>query len=207
MLELPNPINLRRMPSEGVSVQKETSPIPRPAMPARSCRPRNCAARAHADPRNAATDRGARRQSGATDRCRDRVELQARRSRTVNHRSQTEFAIRIAGDVAGGANVHGMPPLMGVEDFAFMLGARPAVHLLRQWRPRWLASPGLQFQRRGDRLRLVIHRHPSHHQVSDSRDLQPQGLPAIAPATPVQHVGGRERQAERIRGENRVGSN
>ncbi|KJC62670.1 amidohydrolase [Bradyrhizobium sp. LTSPM299] len=48
---------------------------------------------------------------------------------TVNHRSQTEFATRIAKDVAGEANVHEMPPLMGGEDFSYMLEARPGAFI------------------------------------------------------------------------------
>jgi metal-dependent amidase/aminoacylase/carboxypeptidase family protein len=33
--------------------------------------------------------------------------------------------MRAAGDIAGDANVHVMPPLMAGEDFAFMLEQRP----------------------------------------------------------------------------------
>ncbi|KWV57913.1 amidohydrolase [Bradyrhizobium macuxiense] len=48
---------------------------------------------------------------------------------TVNHGSQTEFATRIAKDVAGAANVHEMPPLMGAEDFSYMLESRPGAFI------------------------------------------------------------------------------
>jgi hippurate hydrolase len=48
---------------------------------------------------------------------------------TVNHGSQTEFATRIAREVAGEANVHEMPPLMGGEDFSYMLEARPGAFI------------------------------------------------------------------------------
>lgn len=48
---------------------------------------------------------------------------------TVNHAAQTELATRIAADVAGGANVHGTPPLMGAEDFSYMLQARPGAFI------------------------------------------------------------------------------
>ncbi|MBR0872261.1 amidohydrolase [Bradyrhizobium tropiciagri] len=48
---------------------------------------------------------------------------------TVNHRSQTEFASRIAREVAGESNVHEMPPLMGGEDFSYMLEARPGAFI------------------------------------------------------------------------------
>ncbi|HEX7921141.1 M20 aminoacylase family protein [Bradyrhizobium sp. C9] len=48
---------------------------------------------------------------------------------TVNHASQTEFATRIAKEVAGDGNVHAMPPLMGGEDFSYMLEARPGAFI------------------------------------------------------------------------------
>jgi hippurate hydrolase len=47
----------------------------------------------------------------------------------VNHAAQTEVAQRIASDVAGAANVLDMPPLMGAEDFAYMLEARPGAFI------------------------------------------------------------------------------
>src|ERR1700720_3423725 len=48
---------------------------------------------------------------------------------TVNHASQTDFATRVAREVAGEANVHESPPLMGAEDFAYMLEARPGAFI------------------------------------------------------------------------------
>ncbi|WOH84151.1 M20 aminoacylase family protein [Bradyrhizobium sp. BEA-2-5] len=48
---------------------------------------------------------------------------------TVNHEAQTEFASRIAREVAGEASVHDMAPLMGGEDFAYMLEARPGAFI------------------------------------------------------------------------------
>jgi hippurate hydrolase len=48
---------------------------------------------------------------------------------TVNHAAQTELAIRIASDVASEANVHDTPPLMGAEDFSYMLEARPGAFI------------------------------------------------------------------------------
>jgi amidohydrolase len=48
---------------------------------------------------------------------------------TVNHTAQTDVAIRIAKEVAGDANVHETPPLMGAEDFAYMLEARPGAFI------------------------------------------------------------------------------
>jgi hippurate hydrolase len=48
---------------------------------------------------------------------------------TVNHPEQTEIAKRIASEVAGQANVHQVPPMMGAEDFAYMLEARPGAFI------------------------------------------------------------------------------
>ena len=48
---------------------------------------------------------------------------------TVNHAAQTEVATRIARDVAGEAGVYEMPPMMGAEDFAYMLEARPGAFI------------------------------------------------------------------------------
>jgi amidohydrolase len=47
----------------------------------------------------------------------------------VNHAPQTEFATKVAKEVAGDANVHEMPPLMGAEDFAYMLQQRPGAFI------------------------------------------------------------------------------
>jgi hippurate hydrolase len=45
---------------------------------------------------------------------------------TVNHGSETAFAVSVARSLVGDTNVNGnMEPLMGSEDFAFMLEARP----------------------------------------------------------------------------------
>jgi amidohydrolase len=48
---------------------------------------------------------------------------------TVNHSSQTEFATKVAKEIAGDGNVHEMPPMMGAEDFAYMLEARPGAFI------------------------------------------------------------------------------
>ena len=48
---------------------------------------------------------------------------------TVNHAAQTEIATRIASEVAGQVNVHTVPPMMGAEDFAYMLEARPGAFI------------------------------------------------------------------------------
>jgi amidohydrolase len=47
----------------------------------------------------------------------------------VNHAAQTDVAIRAARDVAGEGHVHEMPPLMGGEDFAYMLEQRPGAFI------------------------------------------------------------------------------
>lgn len=45
---------------------------------------------------------------------------------TVNHQRETEFAVGVARDLVGQANVNdGLEPLMGSEDFSFMLEERP----------------------------------------------------------------------------------
>src|SRR5437763_7719640 len=44
---------------------------------------------------------------------------------TINHAAQTDFATAVAREVAGDANVQEMPPLMGAEDFSYMLEQRP----------------------------------------------------------------------------------
>ncbi len=45
---------------------------------------------------------------------------------TVNHAAETEFARQVARRVVGPAKVHDVPrPMMGSEDFAYMLAERP----------------------------------------------------------------------------------
>jgi amidohydrolase len=48
---------------------------------------------------------------------------------TVNHAAQTDTAIRIAKEIAGEANVLSTAPLMGGEDFSYMLQARPGAFI------------------------------------------------------------------------------
>jgi hippurate hydrolase len=69
--------------------------------------------------------------SGVAQMTGARIELTYERGYpvVVNHAAQTEVAQRIAGDVAGAANVLDMPPLMGAEDFAYMLEARPGAFI------------------------------------------------------------------------------
>jgi hippurate hydrolase len=48
---------------------------------------------------------------------------------TVNHAAQTDIATRVAKEIAGDANVEECPPLMGAEDFSYMLEARPGAFI------------------------------------------------------------------------------
>jgi hippurate hydrolase len=48
---------------------------------------------------------------------------------TVNHAAQTDIATRVAKEIAGDANVHETPPMMGAEDFSYMLEARPGAFI------------------------------------------------------------------------------
>ncbi len=48
---------------------------------------------------------------------------------TVNHAAQTEFATRVASEVGGDGAVGDTPPMMGAEDFAYMLEARPGAFI------------------------------------------------------------------------------
>jgi amidohydrolase len=47
----------------------------------------------------------------------------------VNPVPQTDVATRVAKEIAGDANVQAMAPLMGAEDFAYMLEARPGAFI------------------------------------------------------------------------------
>ncbi|MCK1504309.1 M20 aminoacylase family protein [Bradyrhizobium sp. 18] len=49
---------------------------------------------------------------------------------TFNHAAQTELSMRVAKDVVGEANVLETPPVMGAEDFAYMLEVRPGAYIL-----------------------------------------------------------------------------
>ena len=48
---------------------------------------------------------------------------------TVNHPSQTDFAIQVAKEIAGDNKVYETPPMMGAEDFSYMLEARPGAFI------------------------------------------------------------------------------
>ncbi|MEM9969201.1 MAG: M20 aminoacylase family protein [Pseudomonadota bacterium] len=50
---------------------------------------------------------------------------------TVNDAEKTDFAVSVAADVAGEAAVTAtFPPVMGAEDFSYMLNARPGAYLM-----------------------------------------------------------------------------
>jgi metal-dependent amidase/aminoacylase/carboxypeptidase family protein len=48
----------------------------------------------------------------------------------INHAAQTDFALKVASEVAGKDKVDSdTPPVMGAEDFAYMLNARPGAFI------------------------------------------------------------------------------
>lgn len=48
----------------------------------------------------------------------------------VNHAAETDVAARVAAEIAGAANISvDIPPVMGAEDFAYMLEARPGAFI------------------------------------------------------------------------------
>jgi hippurate hydrolase len=48
----------------------------------------------------------------------------------VNHERETSFAASVAGAVAGSERVDtALPPMMGAEDFSYMLEARPGAFI------------------------------------------------------------------------------
>jgi amidohydrolase len=60
-----------------------------------------------------------------------KIDLDIRRGYpvTVNHAAQTGLATEIAKEVAGASNVLETPPMMGAEDFSYMLEARPGAFI------------------------------------------------------------------------------
>ena len=49
---------------------------------------------------------------------------------TINHERQTAFAAAVAAQIAGSERVDAQaPPMMGAEDFSFMLQARPGAFI------------------------------------------------------------------------------
>ena len=76
---------------------------------------------------------------------------------TKNHAEQTDYATQVAKDVAGAQNVHEMPPLMGAEDFAYMLEARLGAFIFcGNGDSAGLHHPAYDVQRRGDRVRHLV---------------------------------------------------
>ena len=58
------------------------------------------------------------------------IDFQRKYPVTVNHDDQTSFAISAAANVAGDSKVdRDTPPVMGAEDFSFMLAARPGAFI------------------------------------------------------------------------------
>ena len=50
---------------------------------------------------------------------------------TVNDAAKTDFAAEVAGEIAGEAGVErAFAPVMGAEDFSYMLEARPGAYLM-----------------------------------------------------------------------------
>jgi hippurate hydrolase len=47
----------------------------------------------------------------------------------VNDVARTEHVADVAKSIVGDGNVHDMPPMMGAEDFAYMLQARPGAFI------------------------------------------------------------------------------
>jgi hippurate hydrolase len=75
-----------------------------------------------AETRMKAIVRGIAEAGGATAH----VDYDANYPVTFNHAEETDFAVKIAAEVAGAQNVEpNMPPVMGGEDFSYMLEARP----------------------------------------------------------------------------------
>ncbi|MFZ1681990.1 MAG: M20 aminoacylase family protein [Rhizobiaceae bacterium] len=66
---------------------------------------------------------------------------------TYNHEAETEFAIGVARDVVGEANVNpAVPPTMGGEDFSYMLEARPGAFIfMGNGKTAGLHHPGYDF--------------------------------------------------------------
>ena len=66
----------------------------------------------------------------------------------MNHEQQAEFAASVAGEIAGADKVDtSLPPMMGAEDFAFMLNARPGAFIwIGNGDSAGAASPVIQFQ-------------------------------------------------------------
>jgi len=76
---------------------------------------------------------------------------------TVNHARQTDFAAEVAGQVAGPDKVDtDTPPLMGAEDFSFMLEARPGASSSSAMAARPACITQVRLQRQGDPRRHLL---------------------------------------------------
>jgi metal-dependent amidase/aminoacylase/carboxypeptidase family protein len=66
---------------------------------------------------------------------------------TINHDSETDFAASVAREIVGPENVDAeTPPVMGGEDFSFMLESRPGAFIfIGQGGPAGLHNPSYNF--------------------------------------------------------------
>jgi amidohydrolase len=66
----------------------------------------------------------------ALNRCKAKIDFEDGYPVTVNHAEETDFALKVARDVAGADKVMmDIPPVMGAEDFSYMLEARPGAFI------------------------------------------------------------------------------
>ena len=62
--------------------------------------------------------------------CEAEIEFETGYPVTVNDDAKLEIALEIAEAVAGPGMVHERPPVMGAEDFSYMLNARPGAYIV-----------------------------------------------------------------------------
>ncbi|MFO1116409.1 MAG: M20 aminoacylase family protein [Beijerinckiaceae bacterium] len=66
----------------------------------------------------------------ALNGCEAKIDFEDGYPVTVNHAEETDFAVKVAREVAGADRVMAdMPPVMGAEDFSYMLEARPGAFI------------------------------------------------------------------------------
>jgi amidohydrolase len=66
----------------------------------------------------------------ALNGCKVKIDFEDGYPVTINHADETDFAIKVAREVAGADRVMAnMPPVMGAEDFSYMLEARPGAFI------------------------------------------------------------------------------
>ena len=77
---------------------------------------------------------------------------------TVNAEAQADFAARVASEIVGASRVDASaPPVMGAEDFSFMLNARPgAMIFVGNGDTRQAPPPEIRLQRRTHSHRLLV---------------------------------------------------